>query len=103
MVLLPYIPIISDKFKTITNSVNVKLAFFSLNKLSRVIKVQKDVLPNNLKKNVVYKIPCKDCDASYVGQTGRKLETRMTEHCNHVNWNTNSHSVITEHRLNCNH
>jgi hypothetical protein len=101
--LLPYIPTISDKFKTITNKFNVKLALFSLNKLSRFIKVQKDVLSNNLKKNVVYKIMCKDCDASYVGQTSRKLKTRITEHRNHINWNTNNHFVIAEHRLNCNH
>lgn len=65
--------------------------------------MQKDVLPNNHKKNVVYKIMCKNCDASYVGQTGRKLKTRITEHRNHIKWNTNSHSVITEHRLNFNH
>ncbi|XP_039311308.1 uncharacterized protein LOC120359073 [Solenopsis invicta] len=101
--LLPYIPSISEKFKTITKKLNVKLSFLSLNKLSRFIKVQKDVLPKNRKKNVVYKIMCKNCDASYVGQTGRKLKTRITEHRNHIKWNTNSHSVITEHRLNFNH
>ena len=101
--LLPYVPLISEKFKTITNKFNIKLAFFSLNKLSRFIKVQKDVLPNNLKRNVVYKIMCKDCDASYVGQTGRKLKTRAAEHRNHIRRNTNSHSAITEHRLNYNH
>ena len=54
-------------------------------------------------KNVVHKIMCKDCDASYVGQSGRKLKTRIAEHRNHINWNTSIHSVITEHRLECNH
>jgi len=55
-----------------------------MNKLSGLIRVHKDTLPNSSKKNVVYKITCKDCDASYVGQTGRKLNTRITEHHNHI-------------------
>eukprot|EP00061_Rhincodon_typus_P002851 g18659.t1 len=28
----------------------------------------------------VYFIPCKDCDKRYIGQTGRKLATRIHEH-----------------------
>jgi len=52
----------------------LKLAYHSLNKLNKFIKVQKDPLSNLQKKNVVYKICCNDCDASYVGQTGRLLK-----------------------------
>ncbi|KYN14843.1 hypothetical protein ALC57_12952, partial [Trachymyrmex cornetzi] len=45
----------------------------------------KDGLPHDSKENVVYKINCKNCDASYVGQTGRKLKTRINEHKNDIN------------------
>ena len=58
-----------------------------------------DSLPNTSKTNVVYKINCRDCDASYVDQTGRRLKTRLTEHRNHINRNTTQNSVITDHRL----
>ena len=54
------------------------LSFFSLNKLDRIIKAQKDVLSHDSKKNIVYKIKCKNCNA-YVGQTDRKLNTRINE------------------------
>jgi len=34
-----------------------------------------------------------------MGQTGRQLKTRISEHKNHINRNTSALSVITEHRL----
>jgi len=51
----------------------------------------------------VYKISCKDCDASYVGQTKRQLKTRIKEHSNNIKLDTSKHSVITEHILKFSH
>jgi len=39
-----------------------------------------------------------DCDASYVGQTKRTLNTRVSEHRNDARRNTTQNSVITDHR-----
>lgn len=75
------------------------MSFFSLNKLNKIIKTHKDPIPKQSKKNVVYKINCGDCDASYVGQTGRKLITRIKEHNKYINRNTTNKSVITEQSL----
>jgi len=52
-------------------------------------------------KNIVYKISCEDCDATYVGQTKRKLNIRISEH--QINRKTPNTSAITEHRLRHNH
>jgi len=50
---------------------DAKISYFSkLNTLIYIIKEHKDVLPKFSTKNVVYKISCNDCDASYVGQIG---------------------------------
>ena len=32
------------------------------------------------KAGVVYRLDCKDCDAKYVGETGRQVQDRMAEH-----------------------
>ncbi|XP_011860757.1 PREDICTED: uncharacterized protein LOC105557945 [Vollenhovia emeryi] len=55
------------------------------------------------KSNVVYKINCNNCDASYVGQTKRKLKTRIKEHINNKKLDEQKHSVITKHMLEFNH
>jgi len=80
-----------------------KLAFSYYNKLSKFIKVHKDALLSSLCSNVIYKINCLDCDASYVGQTKRTLNTRVNEHRNHARRNTTQNSVITDHRSNFRH
>jgi len=100
---VPYFPNISEKFSNFIKGSNVRLSFFSLNKLERIIRVQKDRIEALSKKNVVYMISCSDCDATYVGQTKRKLSTRVTEHRNQINQKTTKLSVISEHRLNHNH
>jgi hypothetical protein len=100
---VPYVPYISEKFKNVVTDLNVNLSFYSLNKLNNYIKAQKDILPTQSHKNVVYRISCKNCDATYVGQTLRQLKTRITEHRNHIRRNTTNLSVITEHRLDFNH
>jgi len=53
----------------------VRLTYVGINKLNTFIRAQKDKLPT-LHSNVVYKINCQNCDASYVGQTKRLLKTR---------------------------
>ena len=32
------------------------------------------------KKEVVYRVLCQDCDGAYIGETGRSLQKRLTEH-----------------------
>jgi len=100
---IPYIPNFSEKFNNVTRPLDVRISYQSLNKLNKIIKVHKDPLPGSSQSNVVYKINCRDCDASYVGQTGRQLSTRVKEHKNHMVRNNPNRSVITEHRLSYGH
>jgi len=67
--------------------------------LNRIVKAQKDHLPTGMNKNVVCKLVCKNCDVAYVGQTKRKLNTRIAEHKKDINKKTFNHLVITKHRI----
>lgn len=101
---VPFLPSVSEKFNYIMRDIdNVRTFYFSLNKLDKLIKGHKDPLPKALSMNVVYKIDCNDCNASYVGQTGRRLQTRIEEHRKHINRNSSSRSVITDHKVNFGH
>lgn len=63
----------------------MRMSYTGINNLRRFITVGKDRLHIGAKSNIVYKINCADCNASYVGQTGRLLNTRIREHKkNHI-------------------
>jgi len=59
---------------------DITVGFRCLNKLNTFIKVQKDQNQTSTRNNIVYKFQCKNCDAFYVGQTKRQLNTRLKEH-----------------------
>jgi len=49
-----------------------KVGFRSLNKISNFVRVHKDQTEHTHKKNIVYKIHCKDCDVS-LRRTNQKI------------------------------
>ncbi|XP_018306455.1 uncharacterized protein [Mycetomoellerius zeteki] len=77
---VPFIAGISERIKNLLKKTNIiKIAYKGINKLSNYIRVQKDKLPHFMHTDVVYKVECRDCDASYIGQTGRTLKIRISE------------------------
>ena len=58
-----------------------------------------DSLP---KKGLVYRIPCSQCEWSYIGETGRTLTDRLSEHRRAVR-NFSTSSEISNHVLSSDH
>ena len=73
---VPYVPNL-ETFKPHLRKFNTDLTFRHCNKLSNQVICNK---PKALFKTGVYTVPCKGCPQVYIGETGRKLETRITEH-----------------------
>jgi hypothetical protein len=99
----PYIKGITDSITSLIDKSQFSVGYRCINKLDKIVKAYKDknqLIANN---NVVYNISCKDCDASYVGQTKRQLGTRLKEHKNNFKLEPSKHSVVTEHILEYNH
>ena len=77
---------------------NIRVAHKPITTLRRLLTNVKDKDKPEDRQGAVYKIKCCDCQASYIGETGRNLSTRLTEHKRATrNGDVNNH--IAEHHL----
>ena len=78
---LPYEKGISENIARISRKFNVKLVNTKGKSLQKLVKPKSTTNLNNEKESgVVYKVSCENCDKKYIGETGRRLETRIKEH-----------------------
>lgn len=99
---LPYVKGLSD-VDMIFRKFGLKVVHNIPNKLNCLIKLGKDRLHRDYRTDVVYKINCKDCDISYIGQTKRHLSTRIKEHFRNIKMHSSNLSVVSKHKIEYNH
>ncbi|XP_046629056.1 uncharacterized protein LOC124309437 [Neodiprion virginianus] len=71
--------------------------------LSSMFDSGKDPLPPGMRSGVVYKIPCNQCNMSYIGQTSRQLHTRITEHKRNIHEHEDNYTALTRHAIDFDH
>ena len=99
----PYIPRVSETAARILKRGNVFLAHSPSNTLRRQLMKIKDKRSKEDTSGVVYSIPCKDCHLSYVGETGRKLGIRLSEHERDLRLKNNPRSHVFQHQRDTGH
>ena len=63
---------------------NISVAHKPMYKLRSYFTKHKDKTDTTQARNAIYMIPCKNCPQQYIGQTSKKIETRLTEHRNAI-------------------
>ena len=80
MVIIPYVEGVSEKVARIMKSYSISTAMKPHSTLRNLLVHPKDKRDPHNSTDVIYSIPCKNCDLSYVGETGRKFGKRLDEH-----------------------
>ena len=76
----PYIKGCSEKAGRIFKKFGIKLAHKPTKTLRSELCNNKDKIETQNRAGVIYKLKCNDCDANYIGETGRQIKERMQEH-----------------------
>ena len=77
---LPYVQSLSERTEQVCRPLNIRTVFNSSFTLQQSLVQVKNCTLADRKKDVVYEITCGDCEAVYIGETGRTLQKRVTEH-----------------------
>ena len=88
LVVIPYVQGISEKVERTLKKYNITTAMKPYLTLRNILVHPKDKCTVEEQGEVVYKIPCKNCERSYIGETGRLFRTRLEEHKKDVESNT---------------
>lgn len=104
----PFIKGLSHKIeRNITGKApECKLAFYNTKTTSSLFSKLKDKTPNELRSNLVYKIPCLNCEKCYVGTTKQYLKARVNQHkydCREYNREKNEKTALSSHHFNTGH
>ena len=96
---IPYIKGISENISRILQPFNIRVAHKPITTLRQLLTNVKDKEEPRNRQGAVYKINYSDCHASYIGETGRNLTTRLTERKRATTkGDVNNHSA-EDHRL----
>lgn len=60
----------------------------------------KSVTPTPKRTHVVYQINCKDCPATYIGQTKQYIQNRIRSHVNSIKGTSSESTALKKHAKN---
>ena len=81
---LPYVQGVTEPIKRVLQRIGVGVATKPIFPLSSKFPKLKDCVLDHEKSGLVYQISCCDCDAVYIGETGRSVTTRKRVHVDAV-------------------
>ena len=94
---LPYITSLSETVRRILGPLDIRVAFRPHSTLRRQLVHPKDPVPMDQRTGVVYQILCSECPKVYVGQSGRTLKHRLSEHRQALQNGDVAASALAEH------
>ena len=71
---------VAERANRVFKKHNIATAMKPNTSLRKLLVHPKDKIDSLDKTDCIYEIPCQNCDSTYVGETGRKLNTRLKEH-----------------------
>ena len=85
--IIQYVKETSERIAKIYKKYRITTVMKPVNTLRQNLVHPKDKIPQEKSSGAVYQIPCKNCENSYIGKTGKEYSTRKNNHLADVSQN----------------
>lgn len=99
---IPYVSRTTEQLKRIGAKYGIRMVARSQNTIKKQVNTVAPKQDKLTKRGVVYSIPCEPCGKAYIGETGRPIKTRISEHKTAVKYTRTDQNAVAEHRVACN-
>lgn len=99
---VPYYPRLTNELRGVLEKHGIELVTCTSSTLKTSLCNYKDKEPK-MHSSGIYSVGCKNCDLIYIGQSRRRIETRIQEHIRHTNNRNYDKSGVAEHMIECDH
>ena len=96
---LPYIQGQSEAIRRAQKKLDIQTCFTPATTLRQILSHPKDLVQSMNRSEVVYRIPCANCNKSYMGKTGRNLSQRRKERMKAVETLSTDNCALAEYVL----
>ena len=79
---IPFHPRAQKLYKILQEEFGLTVVYKKTQTLGDILLRKGRSIEKNMRKNVIYSIPCKDCPKKYIGQTSVTIKKRCNEHAN---------------------
>nr|VZI35821.1 unnamed protein product [Spirometra erinaceieuropaei] len=93
---LPYIDGVSEAVSRLLRPLGIGIAHRPESTIRHLVMRPKAPLPLGETTNVIYRIRCNSCEVNYIGETSKRLQTRVGEHMRAVR-RMDPLSLVAEH------
>jgi hypothetical protein len=97
---LPFVPTTTPKIGSVLKKYNIRSVFRPGPSLRRILSSERPMRESGETTNAIYEIPCTECDEVYIGETKRRVHTRLKEHCKRSDSAVHQHMVTNGHEIN---
>ena len=94
---------VSEPVSRILTKVGIKVVLKPHHTLSLLFRKPRDVINFEQKRGLLYQSSCRDCNAVYVGETGRSVRTRKRKHADAVKTFNGKKSAQSQHVMDFDH
>jgi hypothetical protein len=96
---IPYINKLSQRIARAVQFADIRCVMIPNESIRTLLRPLKDPLSTNEISNCIYRIDCTGCDSTYVGETKRRMKSRLTEHKAAVRNANSKDSALAAHAI----